>query len=155
MSTVPAPIARFLEGKRIAVVGLTAEAPDPARAIAARLAATGHEVVPVSREVVEFEGHACYPALGAVAGPLDGAFVAPGPAGSLALAAECVAAGVPRIWFHWTIGEGHVPEETRAYCAEHGVECIDGGCPLMFCPPVDPFHRCLCWVGQRTGHVPR
>ena len=36
-----------------------------------------------------------------------------------------------------------------------GVECIVGGCPLMFCEPVDVGHRCLRWWLQRRGRVPR
>jgi hypothetical protein len=31
---------------------------------------------------------------------------------------------------------------------------VVGGCPLMYCGPVDPFHRCMrAWLGWR-GRVP-
>jgi hypothetical protein len=35
------------------------------------------------------------------------------------------------------------------------MECIVGGCPLMFCDPVDVGHRCMRWWLQRQGRVPK
>jgi hypothetical protein len=34
------------------------------------------------------------------------------------------------------------------------MECIIGGCPLMFCDPVDVGHKCLRWWLQLQGRVP-
>jgi hypothetical protein len=34
-------------------------------------------------------------------------------------------------------------------CELLGIEAIVGGCPLMFCGPVDVFHRCMRWWLQR------
>ena len=39
-------------------------------------------------------------------------------------------------------------------CRIHGIDCIEGGCPLMFCGRVDPVHRCMRWWLQRRGRVP-
>lgn len=43
--------------------------------------------------------------------------------------------------------------EAVALCREHGIEVVDGACPLMFSEPVGWFHR-VHRVGRRlTGHV--
>jgi len=36
-----------------------------------------------------------------------------------------------------------------------GLACIVGGCPLMYCEPVDPGHAWLCRVLGWFGRVPR
>jgi hypothetical protein len=40
-------------------------------------------------------------------------------------------------------------------CEARGIHCIVGGCPLMFCDPVDFGHKCMRWWLQRRGRVPR
>jgi hypothetical protein len=39
-------------------------------------------------------------------------------------------------------------------CARAGIEPIVGGCPLMYCAPVDLAHRCMAWWLSRQGRVP-
>jgi hypothetical protein len=39
-------------------------------------------------------------------------------------------------------------------CAADGIDCIAGGCPLMFCDPVDVGHKCMRWWLQHQGRVP-
>jgi hypothetical protein len=35
------------------------------------------------------------------------------------------------------------------------LQCIVGGCPLMYCEPVDLPHRCMRWLLRMGGKVPR
>jgi hypothetical protein len=36
-----------------------------------------------------------------------------------------------------------------------GVDCIVGGCPMMYCTPVDFAHRCMRWILKLQNRVPR
>jgi hypothetical protein len=40
-------------------------------------------------------------------------------------------------------------------CETLGIVCIVGGCPMIFCEPVDFDHKCMRWWFQRTGKVPK
>jgi predicted CoA-binding protein len=103
----------------------------------------GHEVFPVNPRATEVEGVACYPDLASIPGLLDGVVVAVPPEAALDLVRQCAARGVSRIWFHRSFGAGSVSPEAVRECETLGLSCVVGGCPLMYCEPVDPAHRCM------------
>jgi hypothetical protein len=55
---------------------------------------------------------------------------------------------------HRSIGQGSVSDEAIRACREHGIACIAGGCPLMYCQPVDVAHRCARTLLRWAGRVP-
>jgi uncharacterized protein len=68
---------------------------------------------------------------------------------------QCADCGVPRVWFHRSFGNGSVSDAAVRACASRNLSCIVGGCPMMFCEPVDVGHRCMRWWLQRKGRVPK
>lgn len=145
MAQVPASIAEFLHGRRFAVAGVSRNPKEFANAIFRKLKDGGYDVVPVNPNASTLEGVTCYPDLASIPGQIDGVFAATPPNASLDLIAQCAARGVPRIWFHRSFGQGSVPHAAVEECRKMGVECIAGGCPMMFVPPVDVAHRCIRW----------
>jgi uncharacterized protein len=97
----------------------------------------------------------CYSNVGSVPGQLDGVVIATAPDVSVQIVRECSAHDVHQVWFHRSFGNGSVSEEAVRECDARGIDCIVGGCPLMFCDPVDFGHRCMRWWLQRQGRVPR
>jgi len=55
---------------------------------------------------------------------------------------------------HRGFGEGSVSNGAVEECKARGIQCIVGGCPLMYCEPVDFGHRCMKWWLRRKGRVP-
>lgn len=155
MARIPETIARFLDGQRIAVAGVSRTSGQPANAVYRRLRECGHEVFPINPNAAEIEGVHCYPDLAAVPGPIDGVVVATHPDAAAGVVQQCAGAGVGRVWFHRSFGDGSVSEAAVRECEKQGIDCIVGGCPLMFCEPVDFGHRCMKWWLQRVGRVPR
>ncbi len=144
MADVPSPppsVAEFLAGKRIVVAGVSRTGHAPANAILRRLQKCGHEAIPVNPNASELEGVRAYPSIAAVPGEVHGVLVAAHPSAGAAIVREAAARGVRRIWFHRSFGAGSVSPEALAACRELGIEPIVGGCPLMYCRPVDPAHR--------------
>ena len=152
---LPATVSRFLAGSRLAVAGVSRDGRQAANHIFRRLRDSGFEVFPVNPGADEVEGVLCYPDVVSVPGPIDGVVVATHPDVSASVVRECAAAGVTRVWFHRSFGQGSVSDEAAAECDRLGVEGIVGGCPLMFCEPVDIGHKCMRWWLQRRGRVPR
>jgi len=155
MAQLPAQVERFLGGRRFAVAGVSRRKNEAANAIYRKLAAAGYEVVPVNPKATEVEGARCYPDLDSIPGALDGVVVATPPAAGVEVVRQAAARGVPRVWFHRSFGDGSVAEPAVAAAREAGLDCVVGGCPLMYVSPVDPVHRCMRWWLGRQGKVPR
>jgi hypothetical protein len=68
---------------------------------------------------------------------------------------QCAEHAVPRVWLHRSFGAGSVSEEAVRECEQRGLEAIVGGCPLMYCEPVDLGHRCMRWWLGRGDRLPR
>jgi predicted CoA-binding protein len=152
---LPPNVAAFLGGKRIAVAGVSRAGNQPANAIFRKLKGSGYEVFPINPRATEAEGVTCYPSVAAVPVALDGVMIVTPPAASIDVVRECADRGIGRVWFHRSVGEGSVSDDAVRACAEHRIDCIVGGCPMMFCEPVDIAHKCMRWWFQRTGKVPR
>jgi predicted CoA-binding protein len=155
MARLPESVERFLGGRRIVVAGVSREGNQPSNAIFRRLRESGYEVLPVNPQAEEVEGVPCYDAVSSVPGDIDGVVLATHPDVATDIVGQCAERGVPRVWFHRSFGQGSVSDEAVRACEGHGIEAIVGGCPMMFCEPVDLGHRCMKWWLQRKGRVPR
>ena len=151
---VPDTVAEFLRGKRLAVAGVSRAATQAANAIYRKLRDSGYEVFPINPNAAEVEGTRCYPHLKSIAGPIDGIVVATHPSVSIELVRQCAERGVSQVWFHRSFGQGSVSDDAVQECTARGIKCIVGGCPLMYCEPVDFGHRCMRWWLRRGGRVP-
>jgi len=154
MAHVPEIVAEFLRGRRFAVAGVSRQPAQAANAVLRRLRRAGYEVVPVNPNAAEVEGLRCYPDLASIPGPLDGIVVATHPAVSAEIVRQAARRGVARVWLHRSFGQGSVSAEAVEACRASGIACIVGGCPLMYCTPVDLAHRCMRWWLRRRGRLP-
>ena len=155
MTSVPSAVADFLAGKRIAVAGVSRSGREPANAVFRKLRDSGHDAVPINPQASQLEGAACYPDLGSVPGAIDGLMIVTHPDVAEDLVRQAHAKGIRRIWLHRSFGAGSVSEAALQACAELGIVPIVGGCPLMYCEPVDPAHFCMRWWLAHRERVPR
>ena len=154
MNHVPAAVAEFLAGKRFAVAGVSRSGQQPANAVFRKLRDCGFDVVAINPHAHQLEGSACYPDLASVPGVVDGLVVVTHPDVAAELVRQAGARGVRKIWFHRSFGGGSVSDAALQACAELGIRPIVGGCPLMYCQPIDVAHRCFRWWLGRTGRIP-
>jgi predicted CoA-binding protein len=155
MAKVPEAVAEFLRGRQIVVAGVSRNAGQAANAVYHKLKDCGYEVFPINPSASKVEGAQCYPDLAAIPVPIDGVVVATHPDVSVDVVRQCSEHGVAQVWFHRSFGGGSVSEQAVRECEASGIRCIVGGCPLMFCEPVDFGHKCMRWWLQRRGRVPR
>lgn len=158
MARVPDNIAEFLRLRTIAVAGVSRDPNQPANHIYRKLRGAGHTVVAVNPAASVADGIAAVPDLRASEVPIDGVVIAAPPAAAAGIVRECVDLGIGHVWFHRSIGQGSVSAEAVELCRAHGIEAIVGGCPMMYCEPVDIAHRCMRWIlrspGGRRGGPP-
>jgi predicted CoA-binding protein len=155
MGSTPNSVAEFLRGRRIGVAGVSRNRMQPANVIYRKLRDMGHEVFPVNPAAAEVEDAACYPDIASLPEGIDGIVVATHPAAAVDVIRQCGERGIARVWFHRSFGAGSVSPEAVRECGKWGIDAIVGGCPLMFCEPVDIAHKCMKWWLQRRGRVPR
>lgn len=145
----------FLAQKRIAVVGVSRQPNQAANFIFRKLRGAGHEVIPVNPRAAELEGVTCYPDLKAIPGGVTAVVVSTPPAAAEAVVRECADLGILRIWLHRSFGQGSVSDGAVRVAQERKLTLIPGGCPAMFCEPVDLGHKCLRWFLKVTGGLPK
>ena len=153
MSTTSERISEFLRGRRIAVAGVSRGADSAANPVFRKLRNAGYEVFPINPNASEVEGVPCYPDLMSIPGDIDGIVVATHPDQSIDVVRQAIARKVPHVWFHRSFGQGSVSDAAVKECEAHGIACIVGGCPLMYCEPVDVGHRCMRWWLDRRGRI--
>ena len=154
MARMPSNVAAFLAGRRFAVAGVSRQSQQAANAIFRKLRSSGFEVLPVNPNATEVESAQSYPDLISIPGPLDGVVIATHPRDALGIVRQCGDQGVRQVWFHRSFGEGSVSNEAVQECKARGIQCIVGGCPMMYCEPVDLSHRCMRWLLRLGGKVP-
>jgi hypothetical protein len=153
MTTVAEAARDFLAQRRIAVAGVSRSAgAHSGNGIYQRLRERGYEVFAVNPNADEIDGMPCYRSLEAIPGGVDAVVIATNPTASAAVMADCARLGIRRAWLHRSFGGGSVdPEATRAGRAA-GITVIEGGCPLMFDPTADGFHKLMRWgIGFTKG----
>ncbi|HRW09744.1 MAG TPA: CoA-binding protein [Caldilineaceae bacterium] len=150
--------AAFLAQKRIAVVGVSREQ-GTGNGIFTSLRGRGYEVFPVNPNATEVMGEPCYPTLQAIPGGVDAAVIVTRPEVTEAVVRDCAEAGVSHVWMHYNAlfgaGNSSVSDAAVAYCREHNIDVIAGGCPLMFGEGADVGHKCMRWILGVTGGLPR
>lgn len=152
---MPSEIATFLASHHVAVAGVSRSGAGPGALIAKRLRDSGHTVWLVNPAADEIGGEPCYRSLSGVPGELGSVMVVTAPADSVKVVDEAIARGVRAVWLHRSFGEGSVSAEAVERCRAAGVTVVEGGCPMMYLPPVDIAHRVFRFCLELQGRVPR
>jgi uncharacterized protein len=148
--------AEFLARKRIAVTGVSRTPGDHGSNIVyKRLRERGYQVFAVNPNADEVEGDACYHDLKSIPGGIEAVVIGTRPETAEDTMRECAELGITHVWMHRAFGSGSVSEAAADYGRQHGIQVIDGGCPLMFAPTSDPGHRAMRFICALTGKVPR
>ncbi|MCP4204466.1 MAG: CoA-binding protein [bacterium] len=148
-------IHAFLEQKRIVVAGVSRSKNEAANMIYRKLRDTGYEVFAVNPNAQSVEGVTSYPKLAAIPGGIDAVVIATPPKATLEIVHECVDLDIRHVWMHRSFGQGSYSDEAANLARESGIHVIPGGCPMMFCGPVDMGHRCMRWFLRLTGGLPK
>ena len=67
-------------------------------------------------------------------------------AAALGVVEQCARLGIKRVWLHRSLYGGSTSPEAMLYCRLASISVIPGACPMMFCEPVDFWHRCMRWI---------
>jgi predicted CoA-binding protein len=165
MSRIDALANDFLSQKCIAVAGVSRSREDAANSIYRKLRDAGYRVYAINPNTVTFDGDLCYPDLKSLPEQLEGVVIVTRPVITEQIVRQCVELGVPKVWMHCSLGTSpklgkklaasitSVSEEAVRLCRENNIAVIPGGCPMMFCQPVDFGHKCMHWSLRLLGNM--
>jgi hypothetical protein len=136
-------IEDFLAQDHIAFVGVSRNPKEFANAVYRNMRDGGRSLYPVNAgaDGAPLEGDPSYRSLADVPDPVDGVVVMVPADGAADVVRDAVARGVPRVWLHRGFGRGAVSDEAVELCRAHGIDVVEGACPLMFDGDVRGAHR--------------
>jgi len=129
-------IQDFINGKRIAIVGISRGGEKFGNTAFAELAARGYRVFAVHPTAQEIAGAPCYPNLTALRGQVDGVLVTVSPQHAVSVLREAALIGLKNVWLQ----QGAESPEALALARDLGLDLVVGKCVLMYAPPVRSFH---------------
>ena len=143
----PATIRRILaDSKTIAVVGLSSDRQKASHFIATYLQRAGYRVIPVNPRGGTVLGETVYPDLASVPVPVDLAVIFRRGQEAGRMAAQAIAARVPRIWFQLRIPVRDAADRAAAA----GLDVVMDKCIKM---EHGRFGGTLAWAGMNTEIV--
>ena len=145
----------FLAQKRIAVLGVSRGGREAANTVYRKLRGAGYQVFAVNPNADEVEGDTCYPNLTSIPGGVEAVVIATSPEVTESVVRDCAEQGISRVWMHRSFGKGSVSQAAADFCRDNNITVIPGGCPMMFCAPVDFGHTCMRWILNLTGGLPK
>jgi predicted CoA-binding protein len=156
MASVKEAASEFLSKKRIAVTGVSRQPQSHgSNVVYTRLRSRGYEVFAVNPNADTVEGDRAYADLASIPGGVEAVVIGTKPETADATMRECVELGIKNVWMHRAFGDGSVSDSATTYGRAHGVQVIDGGCPLMFDPASDPGHKVIRFFCKMNGKLPR
>jgi hypothetical protein len=148
----------FLSQKNIAVAGVRRNSDGVGNLIYRKLKETGHNVFTVNPNAETIENTKCFPDIKSIPEKIDAVVIATKSIHTKQIVKDCIEARVSRVWMHNTFGKkgsdkpaSSISGEAVQLCTENNISVIPGGCPMMFCEPVDFGHKCLRGITRLTG----
>lgn len=126
----------FIEGERIAVVGMSRSGSKFGNMAAKELKGRGYQVFPVHPQAQEIGGARCYPNLAALQGQVDGVWVCVPSQQAEEVLHAAAQAGMKNVWLQ----QGAETPELKMLGERLGLNLVSGKCILMYAQPVRSFH---------------
>ena len=142
-------IEEFVQGKRLAIVGLSRSGKKFGNIAYKELRTRGYTLYPVHPQAQEVDGARCYPNLAALPDKVDGVLVSVPPQKAKAVLQEAATAGIKNVWLQ----QGSESGEVIALAKQLGLNVVSGKCILMYAPPVRGAHGLHRFVVKLIGQL--
>jgi predicted CoA-binding protein len=148
-------ITKFLECKRVAIVGVSRQPQHFSRALWRECLAKGYDPVPVNPQAAEIDGRKCFACLADIDPSVEAALLMTGTQGATDQAVrECNQTHIRNIWIYKSVHDGKDHERAVESCRLRGTTVVEGYCPMMFLPQPVIFHRVHRLLMKVVGSYP-
>ena len=146
-----AAIDRFVEGRTLAVVGVSARGKGFGHTAYKELKTRGYRLLPVHPSATAIQGDPCWKTLADIPEKVERVLVMVEPESAEQVVRDAAAAGARHVWLQ----QGAQSASVIRYCEEQGLEVVHGHCILMFAGPVASIHRFHRWLWNLFGKIPK
>jgi len=154
MNTHEEKVKDFLSQKIIAITGVSRNPKmEVGNAIYKKFKDAGYTVYPINPNAEIIEGDKCYHNLSKTPQKADSVFIATNPSVSIEIVKQCIEAGIKRIWFHRSMGNGSFSEEAAKLGEANELTVIRSGCPMMYVGKVDFGHKMIRFFMKLFGKL--
>ncbi|MCC5928017.1 MAG: CoA-binding protein [Cyclobacteriaceae bacterium] len=143
----------FFNTESIAVTGFSRSGNSPANHIYKMLLKQGKNAYAINPKADQVDGVVCYPDILSLPVKPEAVVVASHPQATSGIVDHCIQLGVKILWIHKSIDGGSYEKEAIDKARNSDMVVIPSGCPMMFCPGADVFHRCMGWFMKKTGKI--
>jgi hypothetical protein len=151
--TTKSAIDSFLSERRIAMVGVSRNEKHFSRMLWKAFRERGFEVAPVHPAAPEIDGVQGVADI-AEAGVKAALIVTPPKEAERAVEA-CAKAGVKKVWLYGSVGAGCATPGAVAAARAHGLEAVEGECPLMWLEKTEWYHGAHKALRRVFGKLPK
>lgn len=146
-----ATIDKFVEGRTLAMVGVSAGGKGFGNSAYKELKARGYRVLPVHPTASTVQGDPCWHRLADLPERVDRLLVAVSPGETESVVRDAAAAGIGQIWLQ----QGAESPAALEACRQQGLDVVHGHCILMFAEPNRSVHKFHHWLWGVLGKVPK
>jgi uncharacterized protein len=151
MVTSKAAIDSFVQGKTLALVGISASGKGFGNSAYKELKARGYHVLPVHPTASAVQGDPCWPSLAQLPERVERLLVITAPSAAESVVKEAAAAGVRQVWLQ----QGASSPAAIKACKDQGLQVVHDECILMFAEPATGFHGFHRWLWKVFGKIPK
>lgn len=144
-------IEKFVQLKKIAIVGVSRNKDKFSNMIYRDMKASGYQVIAVNPNADMVEGDRCYAGLGALPEKPEGVVVVVPAVDGIKVIEEAAALGIANIW----VQQGASSREIEQRCAELSLNCVSGECIFMYLEPVKSIHGFHRFIKRLFGKMPK
>ena len=149
--TTRAAVDGVLNGKSLAVIGVSRNPQKFGNMVVKELSEKGFKLFPIHPQLDQVNGVPCYSSFEALPEAPSAAFVAVAPEKSAAAVKEAHQAGIRNIW----IQQMAQSDEALQYCRDNDISFVSGECILMYAEPVGSIHKFHRFFKKLFGRMPK
>jgi uncharacterized protein len=144
-------ITTFLEGKRIAMAGVSRDPKKFGNLVFKDLRKNGYTLLPINPAAESIEGVACFKSVSDLPAGTDSLLIMTPKRATDATLREAISKGIKNIW----VQQHSETSETMKIAEEYQREIIFGKCIYMFAEPVPGFHKFHRTLLKIFGGLPK
>lgn len=151
--TTRSAIDSFLSERRIAVAGVSRNPKHFTRTVWKAFRDRGYTLVPVHPVAPRIDGIEAVASVADAGAPA--VLVMTPPAQAASVVRQAAAAGIKKVWLYKAVGTGCATPEAICAAREHGLETVEGECPMMWLEKTEWFHGVHKTLRGVFGQLPR
>ena len=144
-------IKKFLEPKKIAIAGASANPKKFGYAVFKELRQKEYDVCPINPKLADLEGVKCYPSVNEMPDEYEKLFIVTPKTATDEILKQAAQKGIKHVWIQQTANT----KDSSTIAKENNIDLIEKECIFMFAEPVSSIHKFHRTIWKIFGMLPK